>query len=198
MLIDNFLAKSRPIAIKEHGAKTANDAFDSVIQQCVVYKISERAFHSIKELVAFKTEAKPPHKICWFECAKQAWVACCEIEFQIDEGGVTPPKPLGTDLLLQAIFAALESKSCQMEKHEPDAALQKARKRRGKAPLRDYTYVDLSPSPPHEAGDGTRGPFRRHPVRGHWRAVEGRAIYVKPHWRGCLGVGMAPLRRKVM
>ena len=92
----------------------------------------------------------------------------------------------------QSFMSALHCTNVQRQKHEPDTKLQKARARRGKAPL--FSYWTLQLDGKTERGEdrgGTHASPRVHLRRGHPRQyMPGKWTWVQAHAVGNRALGM--------
>jgi hypothetical protein len=87
--------------------------------------------------------------------------------------------------------------------HFPSAKLQKAREQRGKAPLLDFTQVDIGLSRiltqrTASTAEGDRGPVRLHMVRRHPRIIEKGLVWVRAHPRGSAAAGVISSQTRII
>jgi hypothetical protein len=96
--------------------------------------------------------------------------------------------------LLAVYLSALNCVNVTRQEHQPDAALQKARQKRGKQPLFSYwtLNVDLERGPSSsEQRGGTHASPRVHLRRGHARLLSvGRYVWVQPCVVGSKAAGV--------
>ena len=99
----------------------------------------------------------------------------------------------------QSFLSALHCSNVQRQEHAPDAKLQTARAKRGKAPLFSYWTLQLNGrSEEGQSLGGTHGSPRVHLVRGHPREyAAGKWTWVQAHARGNKSLGMVHKDYKV-
>jgi hypothetical protein len=93
---------------------------------------------------------------------------------------------------IRAFCSAMHCHNVERARHTPDAALQKARLKRGKAPLFSYWTLELTDAAERgvHAG-GTHASPRVHLRRGHFREFSpGKWTWVQPHAVGNKALGM--------
>jgi hypothetical protein len=106
--------------------------------------------------------------------------------------------------VVRAVLLLMNSRdNTQITPHIPSAKLQKARKRGGKAPLLDFTSVDISISrllatrAASAVGDG-RSPVRLHMVRRHPRVISKGVTWVRAHPRGSALAGVIGQQTRII
>jgi hypothetical protein len=110
---------------------------------------------------------------------------------------------LAAQLTFSLLLVIYNKREVTHDAHVPSPQLQKARLKRGKRALLDFTLVDVSLSRLAEhraaiAASGGRGPVRLHAVMRHPRVLPKGVVFVRAHQRGSAVAGVIAGQTRVV